>query len=41
MVDIKHLLENVKDKILSYTEDLFALNGKDGKLLRFVKSNQT
>ena len=35
------IYDNMKDKILSYTEDLFSLNGKEGKLRRFVKSNQT
>jgi len=31
------IYDGMKDEILSYTEDLFSLNGKDGKLLRFVK----
>ena len=35
------IYDGMKDKVLSYTKDLFSLNSKDGKLLRFVKSNQT
>ncbi len=33
--------DGMMDGVLRYTEDLLSLNGKDGKLLRLVKSNQT
>ena len=31
------IYDGMKDKVLSYTDDLFSLNNKDGKLLRLVK----
>ena len=31
------IYDGMRDDVLSYTEGLFSLNGKDGKLLKFVK----
>lgn len=31
------IYDGMKDKVLSYTEGLFSLNGKDGKFLEFAK----
>ena len=31
------IYDGMKDRVLSYTEGLFSLNGKDGKLLKFAK----
>jgi len=31
------IYDGMKDEVLSYTEGLFSLNGRDGKLLKFVK----
>ena len=31
------IYDGMKDEVLSYTEGLFSMNGKDGKLLKFTK----